>query len=354
MKITRITTRKVEIPLVQPIVLAIGTIASYDAVYVKIETDEGFIGYGESAGAPFVTGETNDTVLNAIKMFETVLHGENPYAIASIHSQMDKMIAHNSSAKAAIDIALYDIMAKGANLPLFRFLGGVSNVVETDMTISLNKPQTMAEEAKEHIRNGFRELKVKAGADDAQDIEAIRLIRQAAPEARIKVDANQGWSTHQAMRMLPVYAEARVTALEQPVPYWDLDGLKYLRDRSPIVIMADESCFSLQDAAKIAKLGAADMINIKLMKSGGLYRALQIDTVAEAAGIHCMLGCMLESRLSIAAGAALVAARPNFIFADLDSFLIFGDTPMLRKSFRFETPRIVLSEKPGIGEELDI
>jgi o-succinylbenzoate synthase len=354
MKITRVTAREVEVPLEKPFVVSLGTISACETVYVKLETDAGLVGYGEGAGLSFVTGETNGTVLNTVRLFEPVLLGQDPYAIAHIHRKMDERIVRNSAAKAAVDLALYDLMAKGANLPLYKYLGGVSNTVEIDMTIGLDEPKSMAETAARLFKEGFRELKIKAGADDAQDEAAIRLIREAAPDAHLKVDANQGWTVHRALGMLRIYAECGVEALEQPVPYWDLDGLKYIRDKSPIPIMADESCFSPQDASKIVRLGAADIINIKLMKCGGLYRALQINDIAEAAGVNTMLGCMLESKLSIAAGAALVAARPNFIYADLDSFLEHGETALIRGSFEYETPFIRLTDTPGIGVELDI
>lgn len=353
MKITSITARKVEVALETPFVVSLGTITSCETVYVKIATDEGLVGYGEGAGITFVTGETNDTVINTIKLLEPVILGQSPYSIEHIHRKMDEMIVRNSSAKAAIDLALYDLMAKGANQPLYRYLGGVSSTVEIDMTIGIDTPEKMAQKAVKLVGEGYRHIKVKAGIDDDQDKAAIRLIRQAVPNARLKVDANQGWTAHRALAMLRVYAQEGVEALEQPVPYWDLAGLQYVRERSPLPIMADEGCFSAQDAAKIAKAGAADVINIKLMKCGGLYRALQINSVAEASGINCMLGCMLESRLSIAAGAALVASHPNFIYADLDSFLEFSDTSLLRTGFDYHAPMIHLSDKPGIGEELN-
>lgn len=354
MLITRITARMVEVPLEKPFVVSLGTITSCETVYVKIETDAGLVGFGEGAGITFVTGETNDTVLNTVRLLEPVLIGQNPYAIEHIHRKMDSAIVRNSAAKAAIDIALYDLMAKGANLPLYQYLGGVSNTVEIDMTIGIDKPEVMAERAAELIAQGYRHIKVKAGIDDAQDADAIRLIRKAAPGAHLKVDANQGWNAHRALAMLRIYAQEGVEALEQPVPYWDFDGLKYIRDRSPIAIMVDEGCFSPQDASKITRTGAADIINIKLMKCGGIYRALQINAIAEAANVNCMLGCMLESRLAIAAGAALVASHPNFIYGDLDSFVDYADTDLLVKGFTYYAPYIRLSDKPGIGEELDI
>lgn len=353
MLITRVQARKVQVPLEKPFVISLGAITCCETVFVKLETDSGLIGYGEGAGLTFVTGETNDTVLQAIELFEQVLVGKSPYCIDEIHRQMDATLTRNGSAKAAIDLALYDLMAKGANLPLYRYLGALSGKVEIDMTIGLDKPERMAEDAARLVSEGYTALKIKAGSDEAQDIEAIRLIRNAAPAAHLKVDANQAWTVSQAKRMLEVYAKIGVEAVEQPVVHWNLQGLAQVREHAPIPVMADESCFTPQDAFKIASMGAADMINIKLMKCGGIYRALQINAIAEAAGIRCMLGCMLESRLSIAAGAALVASNRNFVQADLDSFLEFSDNSMIRTGFSFTAPYITLSEKPGIGEELD-
>jgi L-alanine-DL-glutamate epimerase-like enolase superfamily enzyme len=152
--------------------------------------------------------------------------------------------------------------------------------------------------------------------------------------------------------MLACYEDHGVEAVEQPLPYWDLDGMAYVRARSPIPIMADESCFTPQDASAIVRARAADIINIKLMKCGGLNRALRINAVAEAAGVACMLGCMLESRLAIAAGAHLVASHSNFVYADLDSFADFDDTSVVVQAFDYQAPQIRLPDTPGIGVSL--
>jgi L-alanine-DL-glutamate epimerase-like enolase superfamily enzyme len=296
-----------------------------------------------------VTGETSGTVIEALKLFEPALLGANPFAIDHLHRAMDQILVRNGSAKAAVDIALYDLMAKAVSLPLYQFLGGVSGLVESDMTIGLGTPERMAAQAAELVAAGYREIKVKAGASDSVDREAIALIRQAAPDAHLKVDANQGWGPAQALAMLGHYVQFGVGAVEQPLPHWDIDGMAYVRSRSPIPIMADESCFIPQDAATIVRRGAADTINIKLMKCGGIYRAQQINHIAEAAGVTTMLGCMLESRLAIAAGAHLVASSPNFIYADLDSFNDFDDSAVITKAFDFKPPMITLTDAPGIG-----
>ena len=353
MKITGVTAKKVEVPLWKPFTISLGTIHSCELVFLRIDTDCGIVGYGEGSGVEFVTGETSDTVLGAIKLFESILIGQNPYAIEHIHREMDRKLVGNGSAKAAIDIALYDIMSKAADLPLYRFLGGVSGQIEVDITIGINAPGDMAKEAAQRAAEGYRELKIKAGADPDNDITAINLIREAAPQVHLKVDANQGWTVATALHVLREYEKVGVEAVEQPVPYWDVEGLREVRSRANIPIMADESCFTPKDAFKLARASAADVLNIKLMKCGGLYRANQISTVAEAAGLRCMLGCMIESQLSIAAAAAFVAARPNVIYADLDSFHEFDDSVIIKKGFDFKTPILTLNETPGLGIEVN-
>jgi len=347
--ITAITATRVSIPLAEPFVISLGTIDSADNVVVRVETDAGITGFGEGAPTPFVTGETIDTVEAAVRFLAPAVLGQNPFAIDAIHRAMDRLLVGNGSAKAALDIAVYDIMAQAAGQPLFQYLGGSTAAVETDMTIGIGQPETMAATAAKLVAEGFRQIKIKAGADDAQDKAAIAAIRQAAPEAHLKVDANQGWSAGQALGMLGYYQRYGVGAVEQPLPAWDVEGLAWVRARSPIPIMADEACFTPHDASRIVRLEAADVINIKLMKCGGIYPALQINAIAQAAGVRCMLGCMLESRLAIAAGAHLVAAQPNFIYADLDSFRDFDDSSLVTAGFDFDLPYIRLSQTPGLG-----
>ena len=354
MVITRVTAKKLDVPLTKPFTISLGTISSTETVFLKLETDSGLAGYGEGAGVGFVTGETSDTVLGAIKLFEPLLLGQDPYAIEHIHRAMDKTLVGNGSAKAAVDIALYDLMAKAAGLPLYRFLGGVSGSIEADITIGIDTPEAMAAEAAMRVSEGYREIKVKAGREPEEDILAIRLIREAAPLAHLKVDANQGWTAAVALQVMREYVQYGVEAVEQPLPYWDTAGLREVRSRSVIPVMADESCFTPQNAFNLAREGAADILNIKLMKCGGLYRANQINAVSEAAGLRCMLGCMMESRLAIAAAAAFVAARPNVIYADLDSFHEFDDAAVIKSAFTFEAPFLTLSEAPGLGVDVDM
>ncbi|MCL2784179.1 MAG: dipeptide epimerase [Propionibacteriaceae bacterium] len=354
MRITAVIPQRVSIPLHEPFVISLGAIDAVDTVLVRIETDEGLVGIGEGSAVGFVTGETTDTVLGAIDQFTPMLLGLNPYAIEHIHHQMDRILVRNGSAKAAIDIACYDLMAQAAGLPLYQFLGGTSGEVRIDQTIGLGPPDVMARQAASIVAAGYTEIKIKAGSDEELDRKAIGLISAAAPGARLKVDANQGWTVPTAMSMLGIYAVYGVSLVEQPLPHWDIEGMAYLRSHSPIPIMADESCFTEHDASVIVRRNAADLINIKLMKCGGIYRGLQINTIAEAAGIECMVGCMLESRVAIAAGAHLVASRANIRHADLDSFTDFDDSSVVSSAFGFVPPVIYLSDEPGIGVKLKV
>jgi L-alanine-DL-glutamate epimerase-like enolase superfamily enzyme len=354
-KIADIRAEKVNFKLARPVVVSRGVITAAESVVTKVITDEGICGYGEGTGATFITGETTDTILGAIQLLKEELIGVDPLAIGHIHRVMDRVLLGNGSAKAAIDIALYDIMGKVAGAPLYKILGGVSAKVETDMTVLIDKPSVMAQRAKEIVAQGFRFLKVKTGADPDRDIETIRLIREAVgPDIHIKIDANQAWSVSECLRIMEELRKFDVTVVEQPTQYWDTDGLAQLRRRGSFVVMADESCFTHQDAIALIKKDAVDMINIKLMKCGGLYRAMQIDSICEASGIGCMVGCMVEGRIAIAAGAALVASHPNIRFADLDSSLSLEHPDWIKGGFTVRGGEITLSEKPGLGFEIDM
>lgn len=354
MKIRAIEAKKLKLELQQPIVIAIGTIDYCETVLVKIETDEGIVGYGEGIGVPFVTGESVDMILHAIKLLSAELIGLNPFAIELVHRKMDRALVNNASAKAAIDIALYDIMSKFSQVPLHQLLGGTISQIETDRTIGIGTPDAMAQEAVSYVQQGFRFIKVKAGLNPDDDIEVIKQIRERIGGAiHLKVDANQGWSVGDALRVMKSMAQYGVDIVEQPLPYWDLDGLSYLRSRSSVKIMADESCFTPQDAMKLVKKDAVDLINIKLMKCGGLYKALQINAIAEANGNQCMIGCMMESRIGISAAAALVAARSNIVYGDLDSFLYLKEDGRIQGGITSEGPLITLSERYGLGIEVE-
>ncbi|MCL2201334.1 MAG: dipeptide epimerase [Oscillospiraceae bacterium] len=349
MKITDIKFERLKVKLEKPFVVAIGVMEYAETIIVEITTDEGITGYGEASPFSPVTGETLDSVPVFLELFKKALIGLSPFEIEKIHKIMGAMTVGNTSAKAGIDIALYDIMAKKLEMPLYKFLGGYRSEFSIDMTVGIGKPEVMAEDAMAYVREGFHILKVKAGIDPKADIEAMRLIRQkVGPKIRIRVDANQGWSVNDAIRVIEAYEEYDVEAVEQPVRCWDIDGLAYIRSHIAISLMADESLHSPEDAFKLAKRQAVDEFNIKLMKAGGIYPSLRINAIGEAAGIPCMLGCMLETRIGNAASAAFVASQKNVTEADLDSFRHFEDKS-ISGGFDVENGVMKLLEKPGLG-----
>ena len=353
MKITDIKFEKAKIKLREPITVAFATIEYAETIIVKVITDDGIIGYGEAAPFAPVTGESLDSTVAILSEMKNLLIGQDPLAIEEIHRIMDRAFYGNTAAKAGIDIALFDIKGKLMNIPVYKVLGGNCNRVLTDITIGINEIDKMVKEAEGYVEEGYRILKVKAGISPQDDIEVIRLMREAiGDKIKIRIDANQGWTVNSAIRTIKEMEKYDIDAIEQALPYWDLDGSAFLRKHSNINIMLDESLHSPMDAANIIKKEAADTVNIKLMKSSGLYPATKINAVAESAGVNCMVGCMLETRIAITAGASLVAALNNITEADVDSYRYFDDDTVTG-GFTQEGDIITLLDKPGLGVDVN-
>lgn len=354
MKISNIVFEKIKVKLKKPFVVALGVVEYCETIIVKIETDEGLYGYGEASPFAPVTGETLDSTFSTLSTFKKALLGEDPLRIEYIHYIMNRLTLGNSAAKAGIDIALHDILGKVMNQPLYKVLGGYRNHFDTDMTIGITTPEQMAKDASDLIKEGYKILKVKAGIDPKADIEAIRQIRAAVgPEIRLRMDANQGWTVNSSINTLRALEQYDVEAVEQCLPYWDIDGSAYIRQHSNIAIMLDESLHTPSDAIKIVKKEAADVLNIKLMKSSGIYPAVQINSIAEAAGLTCMLGCMMETKVGITASASLIAAKKNIVDADVDSFTYIEDQN-ITGGITLKNGIVTLSEAPGLGIEVNL
>lgn len=355
MRITDVKMEKIRIDLTEPFKVAFAEVAYSENLILKIETDEGYIGYGEASPFAPVTGETLDGTAGVLKMFRQGLIGMDPLEIEKIHGMMDGLVHGNGSAKCAVDIALHDIKGKVMGQPLYKVLGGYQSVVQNDITIGISTPEKMAEAAKRHVEEGYHILKIKAGIDPREDLRALGLIREAVgPDIRLRVDANQGYNVSRAVFALNGMKACGVEAVEQCLPDWDIDGAAYLRDKiEGIELMLDESIHTTKDAARACKAGAADIFNIKLMKCGGLYRGGQISTLAENFGITCMVGCMLETKIAITAGLSLVASRKNITEADCDSFMYYKDAETgMPGGFERKGDLFYLLDRPGLG--LDI
>ncbi len=352
MRITSLQYQTLRVPLFEPFRIALREVNYTEVVVVQLATDEGVVGYGEAAPEPRVTGETLGTITAALEYLMPAVVGLDPFAIEEVHRAMDRLVVGNSSAKCAIDLACYDLMGKATGLPVWRLLGGVDSRVQSDITVSIDDPERMAASARLRVEEGFHIIKMKAGIDPASDERAVAAVAKAiAGRAELRVDANQGYDRVTAARMLPVFAEHGVQELEQPVPADDLEGAAWLRERAGgVAIMLDEAIHAPADAARACRMGAADKINIKLMKCGGIYPALAINAIAEAHGVSCMVGCMLETPIAISAGLSLAAARANIVDTDCDSCRYFpADGIPFMGSFVDEGDVAVLSEEPGLG-----
>jgi L-alanine-DL-glutamate epimerase-like enolase superfamily enzyme len=251
-------------------------------------------------------------------------------------------------------MALYDILGKTGRKPLFMLMGGYRSEVMTDITLGIKSPKEMAKDSLIAVQKGFKALKVKVGTNPSEDVERVKMVREAVgSDVELRVDANQAWTPKEAMDVLTEISKCNVEFVEQPVSAEDVRGLASVRKHSSIPVMADESVHSPADALRLIRSEAVDMINIKLMKSGGIHKARKIVEVAEAAGVPCMIGCMSESELGITAAVHLAAAMRNIRYADLDSDLLLRDK-LVKNTLKVENSVRPLSSLPGLGvKEID-
>jgi L-alanine-DL-glutamate epimerase-like enolase superfamily enzyme len=265
--------------------------------------------------------------------------------------RLDKCILNNTSAKAAIDIALYDLYGQLYNAPLYKILGGYRKEIITDITISVNSPEEMARDSIDAVKRGFKTLKIKVGKDSLMDLERMKAIRKAVGyDIKLRIDANQGWKPKEAVQALRRMEDTGldIEFVEQPVEANDIDGLKFVTDNVSIPVLADESVFSPQNALTILQKRAADFVNIKLMKTGGIHNALKICSIAEIYGVECMIGCMLEAKVSVNAAVHLAAAKSIITKIDLDGPVLCSEDPV-EGGVIFDEYKITLNGDPGLG-----
>ena len=342
MKITNIKTYRMQVPLVRPFRIALGLITHAVSCLVEIETDAGITGYGEGSPGPLITGENLDGTIATVERMKEKLIGMDPRDMEAIYTVMNRTVAYAGTAKAAIDLACHDIIGKSTKL---------SGEIETDMTVGIDDPAVMAEHAKAHVQAGFNVIKTKVGVDFASDLARVRAIREAVgDQVKIRLDANQGWKAKEAVELINRLNEYDIELVEQPVPRFDFEGLKFVTAHSSVPIMADESCWDSKDALRLVSQRAVDLINIKLMKCGGLYEAKKITAIAEAAGVEVMLGCMAEeSGIGVTAAASLGAALKNITRADLDATFSLKELPYEGGFTVKDTRHLILSSDPGLG-----
>jgi o-succinylbenzoate synthase len=355
LEIRQIEVYSVTLRYAEPFRIASGASTESCNIIVKILTDYEVVGWGESSPSQRVTRENPKTVVEVLDKISPKLIGMCPLRIEQNIELMDSIVGSNPAAKAAIDIALHDILGKTARKPLFMLLGGYRTEVLTDITLGIKSPEEMAVDAAKAVEKGFKALKVKVGVAPDEDVERIKLIRESVGNnVQIRIDANQGWTPRQAIQVLNKVKRFNIQFAEQPVPAEDIKDLSEVKKNSSIPVMADESVHSAEAALLLICEEAVDLINIKLMKCGGIVKGRKIVAVAEAAGIPCMIGCMGESGVGIAAGAHLAAAVKNIQYADLDSDILLKDKLVKKGGTTVKDSMRVFSKHHGLGiKELD-
>jgi len=316
MRITDIETWQVKMPLAVPYSIAHETIESAANVFIRIGTNKGFNGFGCAAPDLRVTGETIDSVTRVCdEIVKPNLKGTDPVRIALQMSKLKPHLEAQPSAMAMVDMALYDVLGKAAGMPVYKLLGGFRIRMKTSITIGILPVDDTIAKAQEFVKKGFKILKIKGGMSVDADIERVLKVREIVGEKiELRFDANQGYSLEDSLRFVEATRAAKLEILEQPTPKGRLDLLGRITKEVGIPVMADESLTNLRDAFRLAKHHLVDMVNVKLMKVGGISGALQITSVARAANLDVMVGCMDEAALGIAAGLHFALACPSVAY----------------------------------------
>ena len=334
----KLSHQTIELKPTHPFVIARGGYAHHRNVIVRITDDDGVEGYGEAAPNRYY-GESVATVIAALGQFKPILERADPFSLESLESHLDRVLRGNASAKSAISSALHDLLGKRLNLPVHRIWGlDASAAPQSSFTIAIAENRELAQRVEEASQ--YPILKIKLGTD--RDMEIVRIVRDAAPNKELKVDANAAWTAKHAVEMSEFLADQGVAMIEQPLPAHDIEGLKFVREHSKLPIFADESCLVATDVPRLA--GAVDGINIKLAKCGSLREALKMVHTARAMGMQVMAGCMIESSLGI---SAISQIAPLLDYADFDGAALLSNDPF--RGTTIAGGKIILSDGPGLG-----
>lgn len=352
--ISTIELYPLKVKLKEPFVISLGPLEYAENVLVVIKTKENITGFGECSPFLTINGESMDTGLVVGQYLARALKGKNPLDIEACCLAMDKVIYGNNSIKSAFDIALHDIAAQHAGIPLYKLIGGKSNkFITTDYTVSLGSASKMASDAQKIKANDFPVIKVKLGGEPQEDIERIKAIREAVgAEIPIRIDANQGWKTEDVLPLLTALVPYGIQHCEEPISRALFMDMLHIRAKSPIPIMADESCCDHIDAERLINLKACDLFNVKLGKSSGIYKAQKIIRLAEQHGIFIQIGGFLESRLGFTASAHLALTSNNIIHYDFDTPLMFVEDPVEDGITYGPNGQITVPELPGLGASI--
>lgn len=322
-----------------PFVIARGGTSDHRLLRVRITDGDGIEGWGEAAPNRFY-GETIDTALAALARLTPIVEPLNSWALEDVETEMNRALRFNGSVKSAISAALHDLAGKRLGVPVYKLWGlDPARAPLSSFTIAIAANDA---ELKQRISEAseYPVLKIKLGSD--RDEHIIRTVREAAPNKVLRVDANAAWTPKRTLQMVDVLVECGVEYVEQPVPAHDIDGLRFVRERSSLPVIADESCVVATDIARL--VGAVDGINIKLSKCGGLREALKMIATARSHGMLVMAGCMIETSLGITAAAHFA---PLLDYADFDGAALLANDPYVGATI--EGGRIAIPTAPGLG-----
>ncbi|HLH60689.1 MAG TPA: dipeptide epimerase [Ktedonobacteraceae bacterium] len=326
--IRSITVEPLNIPLREPFTIATGSTSEARNILVTLELEDGSMGYGEGAPFPPSTGESQETALAAARGCAALIEGKDAARWRILSKLMHSVYFSQATARAAMEMALLDALARSYGMPLYVFFGGAGTIVETDMSIPLVSAEHAYELAGDIVARGISSIKIKVGSELREDVERVEAVREAAPGLGLTLDANQGYTANEALLCLEALddRDIRPLLLEQPVPKEDYEGLRYVTQHTSVPVAADESAYSAANVAHLIAMGAANVINIKLMKCG-IVEALDIAAVCRATHTQLMIGAMMESRLAASAAAHFVAGLGGFRFIDLDTPMLLAKDP---------------------------
>ncbi|MEA1879562.1 MAG: dipeptide epimerase [Campylobacterota bacterium] len=355
MKIKDIRTQRLQAPLKTPFITSLRRVDTLEDLVVIIECDDGTLGYGEGAPTPVITGETFGSMVACIEYIKPHLLGREVEDFNTLLHTIHHVIIKNTTAKSALEIALYDLKSKSEKLPLFRMLGGTQTHFKTDITISMGNIDKMIADAQKAVNLGYDALKIKIGDDPKKDVERVVAIHGALGSSiKLRLDANQGWSAKESVDLLLSLEKQDILSefIEQPIAADDIEGWQYIKERVQTPLLADESIFSLKDARRLLELEAIDYVNIKLAKTAGITQALALADLSKTYGAKCMIGCMLEGPMSVAAGVHIASAKADSItMIDLDAVSLLASHPV-QSAIVFDESDITLSETVGLGMKL--
>ena len=350
MRISGVSFERLDLALSTPYTIAYETIDKTTNFIFKIETDQGIAGFGCATPDLVVTGETASQVEEALRqIILPYLKGKNPFEYAKILEDLNSLLIGKSSALAMVDLALHDLIARKADVPLYQFLGGYRKSIPTSITIGILPIEDTLKKAEQYCKQGFTILKIKGGISIDDDIEKMIRLREKYPTIELRFDGNQGYSVAESIAFVNQTRKVGIEIFEQPTKIEREEKLGQVTDSVHIPVMADESIKTLTDVFRLAQNERIDMVNIKLMKVGGILEGMHINSVAKSANLEAMVGCIDECALGISAGLHFALSRPNIKYADLDGHLDLINDPF-KELFELKNGILYPSDKPGLGK----